>query len=81
MTFLKGDTLRRVRDAIGKEPPPEHSVHGLSNVPAEIVSDLETIYREWGLLCAAAYLHHVTGANQMEVKVYLGNKGWHGEVD
>lgn len=81
MVLLAGQLLERVRDAIGKEPPPEHSVRGLDDLPSEVVKDLVVIHQRWGTLCAFAYLRHVTEASFGEVKLYLDGKGWVESVD
>jgi hypothetical protein len=81
MTFLVGDVLDRVREAIGKEPPAENSIRGLDDLPKSITDDLEKIYQEWGAICAFAYLHHVSDAKFGDVKLYISDKGWGSSVD
>ena len=82
MTFLTGDMALKVRQAIGREAPPEKSVRGLDQLPANVLQDIESIYQICGGLHVFAYLLHVTDASFDEVKEYLGEKGWlHGVVE
>ena len=41
MTFLTGDMALKVRQAIGREAPPEKSVRGLDQLPANVLQDIE----------------------------------------
>jgi hypothetical protein len=81
MTALTGGMLARVIVAIGREPPPQNSVAGLSSLPDEVASDIESIYQKCGSICVFAYMRHVSGAAFDEVKLYLDNRGWHESVD
>jgi hypothetical protein len=81
MTFLKGEILDCVRSAIGKEPLPENSIHGLVDLPKHVVIDLAVIQEHCGTLSSFAYLYHVTDASFSDVKTYLDNNGWINTVD
>jgi hypothetical protein len=76
MTFLKGEMALRVQQATGREAPPEKSVHGLDEMPINVLQDIEAINQSCGSLAVFAYLYHVTDASFTEVKQYVGDRGW-----
>jgi hypothetical protein len=81
MTFLKDDVLACVHAAIGKDPLPENSIHGLVDLPEQIVSELAAIQEKCGTLSSFAYLYHVTDASFSDVKAYLDSNSWIQTVD
>jgi len=81
MSYLAGKILVRVLDVIRKELPLEHSIHGLENLPPEILSDLELINHTCDSIHAFAYLKYVSDASFHEIKSYLDKKGWHSSAD
>ena len=82
MTFLKDELALKVRNATGREAPAKKSVHGLDQLPTNVLQDIDAIYQSCGGLAVFAYLYHVTDASFADVKEYLGEKGWaHGVVE
>lgn len=81
MSFLEGEIATRVRQATGRDPRPEKSVHGLDQLPPDVLEDIEAINEAWGGLYVFAYLYHVTDASFGDVKCYVGSRGWGGGVD
>lgn len=71
----------RIEEVLGKPMPLEHSIHGLDNLPPDVVRDAETIYEHAGSLLAFVYLFHVTDAAFGDVKCYCGSRGWATGVD
>ncbi len=79
--MLEGELAARIRQAIGHEPRSAKSVHGLEQLPADVLDDIETINRACGGLYVFAYLYHVTDATFLDVKLYVADRGWHHSAD
>jgi hypothetical protein len=75
------ETARRIRQATGRDPRPAKSVHGLDNLPADVLEDIEAINKACGGIYVFAYLYHVTDASFGDVKLYVDDRGWHHSVD
>ena len=75
-TFLSRQTLERVRSVLGKEPPDQNTVQGLSDIPDDILKDVALIYEKCGSLYAFAFLYHVSDAEFGEVKTYVSDRCW-----
>lgn len=75
------DTHPRIEAAIGHPIPAEHSVHGLAELPAQILGDAVLVYEQCGSLHAFAYLYHVTDAEFGQVKEFCAAQGWSTDVD
>jgi len=79
--MLDGEFAARIRQAIGRELRSAKSVHGLEQLPADVLDDIETINRTCGGLYVFAYLCHVTDATFSDVKLYVADRGWHHSAD
>lgn len=75
------DMHPRIESAIGHPMPAENSVHGLVNLPAQILSDASLVYKQCGSPHAFVYLYHVTDAEFSQVKEFCGAQGWFTGVD
>ena len=71
----------RIEQVLGKRMPPEHSVRGLDQLPADVARDAEVLQAQVGSLLAFAYLLHVTDAGFGEIKLYCSSRGWATGVD
>ncbi len=74
--MLEGELAARIRQAIGREPRSAKSVHGLDQLPPDVLDDIEVINGKCGGLYVFAYLYHVTDATFGDVKLYIAERGW-----
>lgn len=70
------ETAQRIRQAIGRDMRPAKSVHGLEQLPADVLEDAEAIFKGCGGIYVFAYLYHVTDASFGDVKVFTSEMGW-----
>lgn len=78
---MKHDIAQRITQTLGRELPPTKSVHGLDQLPADVLEDIEKINETCGGIYVFAYLRHITDASFSDVKLYVDGRGWHHSAD
>ena len=79
--LLDSELAARIEQAIGRPAPPAKSIHGLEQLPVDVLTDIEAINLKCGGIYVFAYLRHVADATFSEVKAYVDSRGWHHSAD